>query len=54
MKIITEGIRYYAMDLGSTNRTYVNGAVIPPNQKIEIKSGDCISVSDEEFTFEVK
>lgn len=54
MKIITEGIRFYAMDLGSTNRTYVNGAVIPPNQKFEIKNGDSIRISDEEFTFEVK
>ncbi len=53
MKIIKRGMQYYVMDLGSTNHTYVNDAIIPPNQEFEIKNGDSIKVSDEEFTFEM-
>lgn len=53
MKIIKKGMQYYVMDLGSTNRTYVNGAVIPPNQEFSLKHGDSIKVSDEELTFEI-
>ncbi len=53
MKIIKRGMQYYAMDLGSTNHTFINDAVIPPNQEFEIKNGDSIKVSDEEFTFEM-
>lgn len=53
MKIIKRGMQYYAMDLGSTNHTFINDAIIPPNQEFEIKNGDSIKVSDEEFTFEM-
>ncbi len=53
MKIIKRGMQYYVMDLGSTNHTYVNDAIIPPNQEFEIKNRDSIKVSDEEFTFEM-
>lgn len=53
MKIIKKGVQYFVMDLGSTNHTYVNGAVIPPNKEFEVKNGDSIKVSDEEFIFEI-
>lgn len=53
MKIIKKGIQYYVVDLGSTNCTSVNGAIIPPNQEVAIKNKDSIRISDEEFTFEI-
>lgn len=53
MKIVKKGVHYYIVDLGSTNYTYLNGAVIPPNQEMAIKDKDSIKISDEEFTFEI-
>lgn len=53
MKIVKKGVHYYIVDLGSTNYTYLNGAIIPPNQEMAIKDKDSIKISDEEFTFEI-
>ena len=41
----------YIMDLGSTNCTFVNGTKLSPNQEIELKAGDKIKLSDEEFEY---
>ncbi|MDE6434723.1 MAG: trypsin-like peptidase domain-containing protein [Lachnospiraceae bacterium] len=53
MKIVKKGFQYYIVDLESTNHTYLNGAIIPPNQEIAIKDKDNIKISDEEFTLEI-
>ena len=42
-----EGGKWYVEDLNSTNGTYVNNKPIPPNQKVEIKDGDVISLSSQ-------
>lgn len=52
--IITETGRYYIMDNGSTNKTYVNGNLLPAHQKIEITAGARIRMSNEDFTFRVE
>lgn len=50
-KIMARGGRYYLVDLGSTNCTYVNGAKSAPNTETEITNGDKIKFADEEFIF---
>lgn len=50
-KIMARGGRYYLVDLGSTNCTYVNGAKSAPNTETEIVNGDKIKFADEEFIF---
>ena len=43
--------RYYIADLNSANSTYVNGNKLSPNQEVELRKGDKIIISDEEFEF---
>lgn len=50
-KIMARGGRFYLVDLGSTNGTYVNGAKISPNVETEIARGDEIKLADEAFKF---
>lgn len=49
--IITREERYYIMDQNSTNRTYVDGKVIPVKKEVEIFAGTQIRLADEDFTF---
>lgn len=49
--IIIRGEKYLIMDLNSTNRTYINNAVINPRQEIELHDGDSIKLGNEEFIF---
>jgi hypothetical protein len=49
--IITENGHYYIMDNGSTNKTYVNGNLMPVDQKFEITEGAKIRFSNEDFAF---
>lgn len=53
MKIVKRGIRYYLMDLGSANYTFLNEKQIPANQEQEVKHGDHIKAADEEFVLEI-
>lgn len=48
-KIKVRSDKCYICDLGSTNCTYVNGSRLSPNQEVELKKGDKIKISDEEF-----
>lgn len=50
-KIMSRGGKFYVVDLGSTNCTYVNGAKVSPNVENEIFNGDKLKFSDEEFIF---
>jgi len=52
--IITKECRYYIVDRNSTNKTYVNGKVIPKEQKIEIFPGTQIRLANEEFVFDME
>ena len=42
---------FYLVDQKSTNGTYVNGVRLTPLQETELKNGDIIQLSDEEFEF---
>lgn len=48
--ISSEGL-YFINDLGSTNRTFINGVPIPANTQTQISDGDIIKLADEEFEF---
>ena len=52
--ILTKNGRFYVVDLGSTNRTYVDGRVITPKQEIEIFAGTRLRFANEEFDFYVE
>ena len=43
--------RYYITDLNSANHTYVNGNLLAPKQNVELRHGDRIKISTEEFEF---
>ncbi len=49
--IISREGKYYIVDLNSTNRTFVDGQVIPANVEIPIKHGSKIKLANEEFEF---
>lgn len=51
--IITSDGRYYIKDLNSTNRTYVDGKVIPIEKEVEIFSGTKLRLANEDFIFYV-
>lgn len=44
---------FYIIDQKSTNGTYVNGIRLNPMQETELKNGDTIQLSDEEFEFKI-
>ena len=43
--------RFYAVDLDSTNKTYVDGTVLPARQEQEIFSGTRLRLANERFQF---
>lgn len=49
--IINREGQYYIIDLNSTNRTYVDGQVIPSNIETPIQHGSRITLANEEFAF---
>ncbi len=42
---------FFFIDNGSTNKSYVNGTVVPANTERKLASGDVIKLSNEEFIF---
>lgn len=50
--IMRNGV-FYIIDQKSTNGTYVNGIRLNPMQETELKNGDTIQLSDEEFEFKI-
>ena len=51
--IITRGNEYYIMDLNSTNKTYINGVKLVPNEEKELHDGDNVRLGNEEFVFHI-
>lgn len=49
--IITRDHRYFIIDHNSTNKTFVDGRVIPVEKEIEIFSGTKIRLANEDFVF---
>lgn len=52
-KIFERNGRYYIMDLGSTNKTFVNGVPIPPNTEMALGAGAKIRLAKEDFIFNI-
>ena len=52
--IITRGSRYFIIDRHSTNKTYVDGRVIPVEREVEIFSKTKLRLANEDFTFYVE
>lgn len=52
--IITRGSRYFIIDRHSTNKTYVDGRVIPIEKEVEIFSRTKLRLANEDFTFYVE
>ncbi len=50
-EIIKRGMHYFLSDKGSTNKTYVEGREIRPEEFVEIHNGTKFKLSNEEFTF---
>ncbi|MBQ9872505.1 MAG: FHA domain-containing protein [Eubacterium sp.] len=51
--IYNVGEKYFIEDLGSTNKTHINGIDIGNGRWIEIKDNDKIVMSNEEFVFSI-
>ena len=51
--IITRGNEYYIMDLNSTNKTFINGVKLVPNEEKELHDGDNVRLGNEEFVFHI-
>jgi len=52
--IVTRGNRYFVVDLNTTNYTYINGRIIPPNSETELFDGNILKLANEEFEFHVQ
>ncbi|MCI5515604.1 MAG: FHA domain-containing protein [Oscillospiraceae bacterium] len=52
--IISENGHYFIKDNNSTNHTFINGSMIPTNEKIEIHDGDAVMFANEPFEFHIK
>ena len=50
-EIIKRGMHFFLSDKGSTNKTYVEGREIRPEEFVEIHNGTKFKLSNEEFTF---
>ncbi|MDR1953844.1 MAG: FHA domain-containing protein [Clostridiales Family XIII bacterium] len=49
--ILSQGGRYYVVDLNSSNKTYVNNNELIPNREVEIQSGAHVRLADVGFVF---
>lgn len=54
ISVITRDNHYYIVDNRSTNRTYIDGQQIQPEQEYEVFAGAKIRMANEEFTFYVE
>lgn len=52
-KIVNRENRYFISDCQSTNHTYVNGRMLIQGEEQELKSGDIVRLSNEEFLFQM-
>jgi hypothetical protein len=52
--ILSQGGRYYLIDLNSSNKTFLNDFELAPNQSVEIAPGARVRLADMEFIFEVR
>lgn len=53
VKLVVRNGKTYLVDMKSTNGTYVNGVKAMPNQEVELKNGDKITLADEDLEFKI-
>jgi pSer/pThr/pTyr-binding forkhead associated (FHA) protein len=53
-QLITRNDRFYIVDCRSTNKTYVDGKLIPSDMEIELFSGTKIRLANEDFIFTIE
>lgn len=54
LEITVRNSRYFAVDLDSTNKTFVNGKAIPPQVETELFSGCQLKLANEKFQFVIE
>lgn len=52
--IVTRDDRYFIVDRNSTNKTFVEGRVIPSEKEVEIFNGTQIRLANEDFIFNIE
>ncbi|MCR4691234.1 MAG: FHA domain-containing protein [Lachnospiraceae bacterium] len=53
-KIVREGGNFFLVDLNSTNSTYHCGKLLHPGEESQLRNGDTIRFSDDEFVFNLQ
>ena len=53
MRFIEKEGRTALMDLNSTNKTFINGVKLVPNEEKELHDGDNVRLGNEEFVFHI-
>lgn len=51
LDITSRNNRYFAVDLGSTNKSYIDAEVLPPHTETELFSGCRLKLANEKFQF---
>ncbi|MDR1563994.1 MAG: FHA domain-containing protein [Oscillospiraceae bacterium] len=51
--ILSRSGKYFILDNNSTNKTYINGTVIPIMKEVEILDGTVLKLANEEFKFKL-
>ena len=54
IQFIKKSAKFYVKDLGSANKTLLNGKEIPPNQEVLLQPDDEVSVADLKILFEIR
>ncbi len=52
--IITRDGQFFVVDTNSTNRTFINGQMIPPNHEAVLNDGDTLTLANESFEFHLR
>ena len=52
-RIITRGEEYFIVDNDSSNHTYIDGIMIPPNVEMKLSHGNIIKLANEDFEFKI-
>ena len=54
IEVVKKSHLFYVKDLGSSNKTYLNGEAIPPHKEILLRVNDKIHIEDLKILFEVR
>ena len=49
-RILYAGDQFVVEDMGSSNKTYINGDVLAPHDPVALRDGDTLRLANEEFT----